>query len=214
MKPVHAKPGLYTYFYFELKEIALKHGYNLVIHGSMNRDMDLIAVPWAETVLPHGPMIQEFADFLGGYIMQLHEGKLCNILYQGRTAYVINLNRDLDKDKKDKAYYIDISVTPRPPHEKPLNKNHMNEELKNLGKSGKDKVTGFTGIIIGVAYYLTGYHQYGLVPQSLKPDGSTIDAHWFDVDRVEIVGAGIAAADVSSEAAPGGPQHDSPGRQG
>ncbi len=41
-KPIHVKPQFYTYAFLPLKEIALRYGYNLVIHGSMNRDMDLI----------------------------------------------------------------------------------------------------------------------------------------------------------------------------
>lgn len=47
-KPVHAKPSLYAYYFYELKVIALQFGYNLCLHGSLNRDMDLIAIPWIE----------------------------------------------------------------------------------------------------------------------------------------------------------------------
>lgn len=36
--------------YPELAGIFQRHGYALAVHGSLARDFDLIAVPWAETV--------------------------------------------------------------------------------------------------------------------------------------------------------------------
>jgi hypothetical protein len=38
-KLVHAKPSLYAYYFEALKAIAKDYGYNLVVHGSMNRDL-------------------------------------------------------------------------------------------------------------------------------------------------------------------------------
>ena len=69
-KPVHAKPSLYS-FYFELiKEIGLKYGYNIVLHGSMNRDLDLIAIPWQEVLGNVVSMVDEIADTIGGVILK------------------------------------------------------------------------------------------------------------------------------------------------
>ena len=48
VKPTHAKPSYYAIMFEPLKKIAIKYGYNLVLHGSLNRDMDLIAIPWIE----------------------------------------------------------------------------------------------------------------------------------------------------------------------
>lgn len=45
-KLTHAKPQLYAFYFLKLKEIAKELGYNLVIDGSMARDLDLIAIPW------------------------------------------------------------------------------------------------------------------------------------------------------------------------
>lgn len=45
IKPIHAKPSLFSFYFEIIKEIGLKHGYNIVLHGSMNRDLDLIAIP-------------------------------------------------------------------------------------------------------------------------------------------------------------------------
>lgn len=114
-KPIHVKPSLYAYYFYGLKEIALKYGYNLVIHGSMNRDLDLVAIPWQEKVGDCDEMVEEFCDYLGGrrIVHDCKDGKdiYYNYLPQRRRGYVINLNRR-DKDGNDLQYYVDISVTP------------------------------------------------------------------------------------------------------
>jgi len=120
MKPTHAKPQLYAYYFFDLKEIAKEFGYNLVIHGSMARDLDLIAIPWINEPKPEIEMIEALNAHLGGTI----DRSLIGTLPGGRNSYIINLNRGgyarnedgMIKDpiefKEDPQYYIDISVTP------------------------------------------------------------------------------------------------------
>jgi cyanophycinase-like exopeptidase len=76
-----------------------------------------------------------------------------------------------------------------------------------LGKAGRDKVTGFEGIITARAQYLTGCDQYNLVPP--VKDGKLDNAQWFDEGRIEIVGIGISAGDVAGPR-PGGPQREAP----
>lgn len=75
-----------------------------------------------------------------------------------------------------------------------------------LGSKAKDKVTGFDGILIGRAEYLTGCAQYGIAPPA--KDGKIEQAQWFDETRIEIIGEGVSI-DVSSSA-PGGPNRDAP----
>lgn len=118
-KPVHVKPGLYTMFYEYLKEIALQYGYNLVIHGSMNRDLDLIAIPWDNHCChtKEQLMIKEFQEYLTGKQLLDLKGEVpFTILPGGRHSYVIDLNRGDKKGEwvrfEDKEYYLDISVTP------------------------------------------------------------------------------------------------------
>lgn len=50
----------------------------------------------------------------------------------------------------------------------------------------RDKVTGFTGVCTGVVFYATGCHQALLVPPVDK-EGKTQEAHWFDIQRVEVI---------------------------
>ena len=77
-----------------------------------------------------------------------------------------------------------------------------------LGQKAKDKITGFEGVITGRAQYLFGCDQYSIVPVVDK-DGKVSDTQWFDEGRIEIIGTGMTAKDVSVEK-PGGPQRDMP----
>ncbi len=119
MKPKHFKPGLYTIFYEQLKDIAKEYGYNLVIHGSMNRDLDLIAIPWIDEPRSEQNMIKEFQKYLTGKNEIDTKGNVPFTILPGkRHGYVINLNRG-DKHGEwvrfeDSQYYLDISVTQLP----------------------------------------------------------------------------------------------------
>jgi hypothetical protein len=124
-KPIHAKPSLYAHYFVQLKEVALKYGYNLVLHGSLNRDLDLIAIPWQEEVRSHEEMIEEFVEAIGGDLMFANgvprmfakdkDWEKYKVTHHGRMQYVINLNREckmINDVWTDPMYYIDISVIP------------------------------------------------------------------------------------------------------
>ncbi len=49
VKPKPNNAPTYMCLYPGLAEIARAHGYALAVHGSLARDMDLIAVPWVES---------------------------------------------------------------------------------------------------------------------------------------------------------------------
>jgi hypothetical protein len=123
-KPTHVKPGLYAIYYEHMKQIAKEHGYNLVIHGSMHRDLDLIAIPWTDKPKPEQGMIKEFQEYLIGRTLVMPDGNVhFSTLPGGRHCYVIELNRG-DKHGEwvrfeDKEYYLDISVTQLPNVEPP-----------------------------------------------------------------------------------------------
>ena len=117
-KPIKAKPSFYSYCFHNLKEIALEYGYNLVLHGSLDRDLDLIAIPWVDEPKDEIEMIQAFELYLRGVKTDSLHGEskdhyLYSILPGGRKSYVINLNRGgAFNEYVDEQYYIDISVTP------------------------------------------------------------------------------------------------------
>ena len=76
-----------------------------------------------------------------------------------------------------------------------------------LGKIGKDKITGFQGVIVGKCEYLTGCDQLCLQPPA--KDGDFKLSQWFDSSRVEIVGKGIETSAVVG-VKKGGVQRDCP----
>jgi len=79
--------------------------------------------------------------------------------------------------------------------------------MKNLGKKGKDQITGFEGIITGRCNYLYGCTQYCLVPKAIN--GETKNAEWFDEGRIKIIGKGVAPEEVKGDK-DGGPNRDCP----
>lgn len=64
----------------------------------------------------------------------------------------------------------------------------------------QDKVTGFTGICTGVVFYATGCHQALLVPR-VDEKGLTREAHWFDLQRIEVLN--YNAVEIENGSTPG-----------
>lgn len=117
VKPIHVKPAMYALFFYDLKEIAKQYGYNLVLHGSMNRDLDLIAIPWSDDMKSEQDMIMEFQVYMTGRTVVMPEGGVhYTILPANRHSYVIEFNRGNRKGEwfryDDEQYYLDISVIP------------------------------------------------------------------------------------------------------
>jgi len=124
MKPIQAKPSLYAHLFFDMKEIARDHGYNLLLHGSMKRDLDLVAVPWVNDPKPEMDLINALSEKLTGKTFQTPEHYKMSLQPGGRHAYIIDLNRggykrtedgdiaDPIEFTPDPEYYVDISVTP------------------------------------------------------------------------------------------------------
>ena len=109
MKPVKAKPVFYSHCYDFLKRIAFTYGYNLVLHGSMDRDLDLIAIPWEKETGKVEKMITEFAKILGSEVRPIDGSKKPH----GRIVFIIDLNRSsFEYGLHDYQWYIDISVMP------------------------------------------------------------------------------------------------------
>jgi len=99
-----------------LKAIAITMGYNLVLHGSVNRDMDLIAIAWKDNPEPEIDVIKAMDRYLRGVeYAPGHEehGYKYSILPGGRKNYVIDLNRTGPwNNYTDEQWYLDISFTP------------------------------------------------------------------------------------------------------
>lgn len=123
-KPIHAKPSLYAFYFDVIKEIGLEYGYNIVLHGSMNRDLDLIAIPWQEKIGDKMKMLDRIAEAIGGHILfeTEEDRKRFREKFHGRQCYVININRTIKakvqgmitefEENVDPQYYIDLSILP------------------------------------------------------------------------------------------------------
>ena len=92
-------PIMYANFYGILKDVAEKHGYALTLHGSLSRDLDLVAIPWIQDAGDPKKMLKEMSKAIGssslidvgGWEKKPH----------GRIAYTINSGG---------GGYVDISV--------------------------------------------------------------------------------------------------------
>lgn len=94
---------VYATMFGDLQQVARDHGYALAVHGSMQRDFDLIAVPWTE-------MACDAEDLINAFICALKIGPQTEPEEKphGRIAYAIVV---------DCGLYLDISVMPKK-HEK------------------------------------------------------------------------------------------------
>jgi hypothetical protein len=115
-KPIKAKPLFYALCYQKLQSTARDMGYNLLIHGSMDRDMDLVVVAWIDNPKSHIEVLNAFCDVLGvkrpinplGFYDYLF-----TMLPAGRSSYIIDLNRGGKFNNYfDEQMYLDISFTP------------------------------------------------------------------------------------------------------
>ena len=82
----HYGPIYAAAMYPELAQIARSHGYALAVHGSLARDLDIIAIPWVEDAGEPQAIIndilEKFAVTLVGEIGHKPHG---------RTAYTLSI---------------------------------------------------------------------------------------------------------------------------
>lgn len=55
-----------------------------------------------------------------------------------------------------------------------------------IGDKVRDQITGFEGVVTGRCQYITGCEQ-ALVQPPVSKDGTFVEAHWFDEDRLAVV---------------------------
>lgn len=82
-----------------IRGLARKCGYALGVHGSQERDLDLIAVPWTDDAVGNHELVEHIAKHLDARIVEIEHKPL------GRVAVTLQMN----------GYYkpIDLSITPR-----------------------------------------------------------------------------------------------------
>lgn len=83
-----------------IRSVAESNGYCIGVHGSLDRDIDLIAAPWESNACSAAQLIETMRDSLGATIIARVTKPL------GRMAFVLRISLSRDKN-------IDISVCPR-----------------------------------------------------------------------------------------------------
>jgi hypothetical protein len=66
----------------------------------------------------------------------------------------------------------------------------MNRWKFELGDRVKDRVSGFSGIVISRTEYLNGCQQYGIAPPTDK-EGKMMDSYNIDGQQLELVDKGL-----------------------
>jgi hypothetical protein len=106
MKPPVPAPA-YAALYPILCEVARAHGYALTIHGTLQRDMDLVAIPWTDEAADPEVLVKSLRD--RGQWFKFPEGHPIldsDPKPHGRRAWTIPLMGET---------FIDLSVMPLNP---------------------------------------------------------------------------------------------------
>lgn len=142
LQPVEAKrvkpepsyaPVYAVALYPDLARTFREHGYALAVHGSLQRDFDVIAIPWTEDPSPPDKVIAEIVQSY--FIRQIGEP---TEIRHGRIAYTISVGHG--------CCALDLSFMPtRPTDEIAELERRMDERF---GKGGwKNTFTNSTDII-------------------------------------------------------------------
>ena len=107
MKPPSKAP-IYMMMYRGLCDIARKHGYALAVHGSMNCDLDVVAIPWVES--PH--TAKEVATALHKHVLMCGYDEKPNLVERGLLAERKPHGRKAWKFHYKEDLALDISVMP------------------------------------------------------------------------------------------------------
>lgn len=115
-KPQKAKPQFYACCFTTIQKLGRDLGYNIVMHGSMDRDIDLVAIPWSDNPASHYELLKAIDLYVRGICYaedHFERGYMFSVLPGGRSSYVVNINRGgTYNNYTDEQWYIDISITP------------------------------------------------------------------------------------------------------
>lgn len=102
----------YVVVYQRLCERAKELGYALTLHGSLHRDLDIVAIPWAEDAVDAKVLAESLLETSGGFMIppeaddEYHQWGCPGAKPHGRLTWAFYLGG---------KPYIDLSVVPRNP---------------------------------------------------------------------------------------------------
>lgn len=101
-------PMVYAWLLPRLRDAAREHGYALAAHGSMARDLDLIACPWTDEAADAETLIEALRAAVGGTVWPGFDApNRVTPKPHGRLAYSIYFAPECF------GPYLDVSVMPR-----------------------------------------------------------------------------------------------------
>ena len=95
---------MYAMLWPAIVEVADAHGYAVALHGSLDRDMDVLAAPWTEDAADVDTLVEAIAARLGLFGVG-HKGNR-ELRPHGRLGWSLTMTG---------GAYIDLSVMPRRP---------------------------------------------------------------------------------------------------
>lgn len=101
---VDGKPVFYAVLYESFRKAALECGYALGLHGSMQRDMDLMAMAWVENPKPIEVLVEKINECIGETVWKEENLKLKEVRF-GRHIYTLSIMGD---------WHLDLSIIPKP----------------------------------------------------------------------------------------------------
>jgi len=95
------RSAFYTMMFNKMKEKAADLGYTLTVHGSMMRDMDLIAIPWVDDAKSHEELVTEISKVIEPTVWKKYHFKERANKPHGRVVYTMSIYSD---------WFIDLSI--------------------------------------------------------------------------------------------------------
>jgi len=95
-------PAYYALYFVGMAETARELGYALTLHGSMQRDLDVVAVPWTDEAVSAVALVARLVERHG---MRVTDDSPKNKPH-GRRAWVLAMGG---------KFYVDLSVMPLAP---------------------------------------------------------------------------------------------------
>lgn len=94
----------------KLKEVAKNHGYALAVHGTMTRDLDLIAIPWVDNYTEKNKLAEELQMVACGFTMDHYSWEQKPHKRTATSFPVCFIDYIKFKDDRKGLGHIDLSV--------------------------------------------------------------------------------------------------------
>ena len=97
------KPRFYAVLLPKFVKAAAEMGYALAVHGSMGRDLDLVAVAWVKEAKPVDELVQELNKCIGETVWSPANLLSFELKPHNRLTYTLSIIGD---------WFIDLSIMP------------------------------------------------------------------------------------------------------